>query len=180
MHPVLLLFLPLLIILGGCEKRESTPGNKTCIADTETPAVAPSRDELQIRLKELQRQYDEAGTVKCCERYIQKVINEGSNALNLPAGEMAAGYSSPEDAEKIAAYVVTLSGKTPTHPEYVEEGNLYYDGNCAGCHGEDGMGLGGAFPDLTLPMMKGAKLRKTHVAKEIESLKERLESPSAS
>ena len=88
---------------------------------------------------------------------------------------MAAGYATPEDAEKIAAYVVTLSGKTPTHPEYVKEGNLYFNGNCGVCHGNDGKGLNGAYPDLTLPMLKGAKIRKETVKRKIEALRNKLE-----
>jgi len=118
----------------------------------------------------LQRQYEQMESVAFSERYIATVINEGSDVLNLPAGNMAAGYADPSDASKIAAYLITLSGRTPTHPEYVQEGNLYYAGNCSGCHGTDGKGHGGKYPDLTLRMMKGVQLKKAALKRRIEAL----------
>ena len=132
-------------------------------------------EEAKKELAELQRMVREAGTPKCTERYIELVINEGSDVLNLPAGPMDAGYSNREDAKKIAAYSVTLSGKQSPHPEYIPEGNMLYNGNCGGCHGNDGKGLGGAFPDLTLPMLEGVKIRKKKLEKKIKTLQERLE-----
>lgn len=123
-------------------------------------------DELSV----LQRQYEQMESVAFSERYIATVINEGSDVLNLPAGNMAAGYADPSDASKIAAYLITLSGRTPTHPEYVQEGNLYYAGNCSGCHGTDGKGHGGKYPDLTLRMMKGVQLKKAALKRRIEAL----------
>lgn len=138
---------PLLTVLmiWGCSDHQEPPQTLTC----NTPqAPIQERSALQARL-------DSIGSVPCCERYIQKVITEGSDRIKLPAGPMAAGYADAADAQKIAAYVITLSGRTPTHSEWVQEGNLYYDGNCGGCHGDDGKGLGGAYPDLTLPLFEG-------------------------
>ena len=85
----------------------------------------------------------------------------------LPAGSMAAGFSDPSDAQKIAAYVVSIAGKSPVNPEYIQEGSLYYAGNCSGCHGSDGKGMGGAYPDLTLPMLEGIKLKKSALQRQI-------------
>jgi len=129
---------------------------------------------MRKELTRLQHQYDACGTVACCESYVEKVVREGSAVLDLPAGVMDAGYASPRDARKIAAYVMTLSGKTPTHPDYVIEGNLYFNGNCGGCHGDDGKGLNGAYPDLTLPLLKGAKLLKEKIAHDIKTLEAQL------
>ncbi|MBN2897118.1 MAG: hypothetical protein JXK05_14640 [Campylobacterales bacterium] len=152
--------LPLvLLLLLGCSERQEPPKTATC----NTPkAPLEDRAALQARL-------DSIGSVACCERYIQKVIREGSDVLKLPAGPMAAGYADAASAEKIAAYVITLSGRSPSHPEYVREGNLYYDGNCGGCHGDDGKGLGGAYPDVTLRLFEGMKKEAAALRTQLES-----------
>lgn len=116
----------------------------------------------------LQRQDDQMDGVTYSEHYIETVINEGSDVLNLSVGNMAAGYTDPSDASKIAAYVMTLSGREPGHPEYVREGSLYYAGNCSGCHGTDGKGDGGKYPDLTLRILKGVQLKKDVLRRRID------------
>lgn len=168
----LLLVGATLAMLSGCEKNENA---QLCRQTPQEAAAEPfDRQKAQAELAELKRQYREAGTSKCCQRYVEKVINEGSNVLNMPSGAMDAGYASKEDAKKIAAYVVTLSGKKSLYPEYLQEGNMLYNGNCGGCHGNDGKGLGGSHPDLTLPLLKGAKIQKEKVAKQIRDLEEKL------
>ncbi|WP_456485346.1 c-type cytochrome [Hydrogenimonas sp.] len=100
------------------------------------------------------------------ERYIQDVIIHGSRQhLGFKYGDMPEKMADPALAPKIAAYVVTLSGRKPTHPEWVSEGRLYYTSNCGGCHGEDGKGVHGTFPDLTRDLMLGIekRLEKAHL-----------------
>ena len=168
----LFLLAAALMALSGCDTKDET---KTCIVAYKEVQMPFNVAQAKKELAELQRQYREAGTPKCCQRYIEKVINEGSDVLNLPAGVMDAGYADKDDAKKIAAYTVTLAGKKSLYPEYLQEGNMLYNGNCGGCHGDDGKGLNGAYPDLTLPLLKGAKIQKENVAKKIRELQERLE-----
>ena len=42
--------------------------------------------------------------------------------------------------------------------------------NCGGCHGNDGKGLGGAFPDLTLKRYVGLEKRKAFLEIKTGSL----------
>jgi hypothetical protein len=173
MHRFSLIF-PILLALSfsACDNRsgvtKKTPSEDICIAKKRTAA---NTKELQKELKQIQKELEHPCTVQCCQLYVEKVINEGSDVLGLPAGSMAKGYATPEDARKIAAYVMTLSGRKPMHPEYIKEGNLYFNGNCGGCHGNDGKGLGGTHPNLTLKELKGVKIRKKM---RIEALKKML------
>ena len=99
-------------------------------------------------------------SVAYLERYIEEVINKGSSQnLGFAYGDMPAGMADAKAAPKIAAYVVSLAGLKPSHPEWVKEGRLFYISNCGGCHGEDGRGIHGTFPDLTRVPMLGIKKR---------------------
>ena len=91
--------------------------------------------------------------------YIIKVINEGSNVLDFKGGVMEGGFSSPEDAEKIACYTLELSGKKCAEP-YPEDAAMFYTSICGGCHGNDGKGLNGSYPDLTRAKMLGIAKRE--------------------
>ncbi|MEA3373755.1 MAG: hypothetical protein U9Q62_08715 [Campylobacterota bacterium] len=168
--PLKLIFLLIIAMISfsGCEQKEKSTPEVSCAPDLKVVTEKSSKEELT----EIKRQLSQAGTVQCCEEYIVRVILEGSDILKMPAGRMAEGYAHKGDAEKIAAYVITLSNRKPTHPEYVGEGNLYYDGNCAGCHGTDGKGLGGSHPDLTLNPFKGAVLRKKALLQKLKKLEQ--------
>ena len=94
------------------------------------------------------------------EHYIENVIIHGSSQnLGFAYGPMQAGFADKDAAPKIAAYVVTLSGREPTHTEWVKEGRTFYVSNCGGCHGEDGRGVHGTFPDLTRDPLLGIEKR---------------------
>lgn len=71
---------------------------------------------------------------------------------------MPAGTVSPQEAKKIAAFLATLQGFTPSHPEWVEEGKYLFYGNCTGCHSNEGKGKKGYFPDLTRKPLRGMEL----------------------
>jgi cytochrome c oxidase cbb3-type subunit 3 len=84
------------------------------------------------------------------EKAIVDTIVNGSKGLNYPMGEMPAGLVDAETAKAIAAYVMAeVSEKKHTkNPELVETGKAMWS-VCAGCHGQDGAGMGGMAPDLT-------------------------------
>ena len=88
--------------------------------------------------------------VELFEDYVVSVIKHGSGSLGF-ATKMEGGYVSEEDAKKIAAYLATLQGYKPTHPEFVKEGAALYYGNCVGCH-QKGVK---SFPDLTRKPLLG-------------------------
>lgn len=80
--------------------------------------------------------------------YIENVINNGSNHLNFQKGGMEGGYVPKSKARDVAYYVYELSGKK-ANKSYSKDASLYFSSNCAGCHGIDGKGIKGSFPDLT-------------------------------
>ncbi|WP_457599467.1 c-type cytochrome [Hydrogenimonas sp.] len=99
-------------------------------------------------------------SVTFTEKYVENVINRGSaQRLGFAYGDMQAGFADEAAAPKIAAYVVSLSGRTPTHPEWIAQGRTFYVSNCGGCHGEDGKGIHGTFPDLTRDPLLGIERR---------------------
>ncbi|BCX80093.1 c-type cytochrome [Campylobacter sp. 19-13652] len=84
---------------------------------------------------------------------IYNSIIKGSKGLNYPGGEMPSGADLGIDettARAIAAYVAAdvSAIKKTAHPELVEAGKEAYAA-CAACHGDDGKGMDGTFPDLT-------------------------------
>jgi mono/diheme cytochrome c family protein len=87
-------------------------------------------------------------------RYILYVINHGSNRLGFPGGVMEGGYVSEEDAPKVACYVTELGGHRCPHP-VAKDAAMFYTSVCGGCHGDDGKGLHGAYPDLTRSRLLG-------------------------
>ena len=107
-----------------------------------------------------QKSLRELRSVAYLEQYIVDVINHGSKQkLGFAYGDMPAAMADAEAAPKIAAYVVELAGLTPTHPEWAAEGHTFYVSNCGGCHGEDGRGIHGTFPDLTRVPLLGIERR---------------------
>ena len=83
------------------------------------------------------------------EGIVNTVVN-GGKGLNYPLGEMPAGMLDADSAKAVAAYVMAeISEKKSTkYPELIESGKALF-ATCAGCHGEDGMGMAGMAPDLS-------------------------------
>jgi len=125
----------------------------------------------QVRAKE--KVFDEElariNTSEYVKKYIIDVINHGSDTLGFKGGVMEGGYASKEDADKIACYVLELSGKKCPY-EYPADAAMFYTSICGGCHGNDGKGLGGNYPDLTRKKLLGIERReaflKMQIAKE--------------
>ncbi len=85
--------------------------------------------------------------------YIIDVINHGSSRLHFKKDEvMEGGFVSKEDASKVACYILSLS---KTECAYPPEAEALFSSNCAGCHGNDGKGEGGVYPDLTREPLLG-------------------------
>ncbi|MFQ6342609.1 c-type cytochrome [Campylobacter sp. VTCC 70190] len=87
------------------------------------------------------------------EEGIVDAIKHGSKGMNFPGGEMLGAADlgiSDEDIVAIAAYVAKeLSAlKHTANEDLVAKGKEAY-ATCAACHGEDGKGQDGMFPDLT-------------------------------
>jgi len=92
--------------------------------------------------------------------YIRSVIKHGSNSLGFPGGVMEGGYIPEEDAPGVACYVLKLSGKSCPAGTEAPDAHLFFSSNCAGCHGNDGKGLHGKYPDLTRPVLLGIERRR--------------------
>ena len=93
------------------------------------------------------------------KQYIIDVINHGSNQLDFKGGEMEGGFASSEDASKIASYVLELSGRK-CNSSYSNDAAMFYTSICGGCHGDDGKGLGGTYPDLTKKKLLGIEKKE--------------------
>ena len=94
--------------------------------------------------------------------YILRVIEDGSEGLGFPGGVMEGGYVSREEAPKIACYVLELGGHRCPH-SYPRDAEMFYTSVCAGCHGNDGRGIHGSYPDLTRHKLLGIERRETYL-----------------
>jgi archaellum component FlaF (FlaF/FlaG flagellin family) len=108
----------------------------------------------------IQEEIDRLHTDAYTKTYIVNVINHGSSQLHFKEKEvMEEGFVSKEDAPKVACYVLSLSGKKCKDP-YPEDAAMFYTSVCGGCHGDDGKGLGGTYPDLTRKTLLGIAKRE--------------------
>jgi len=96
------------------------------------------------------------------KQYIIDVINHGSAQFKFKGGVMEEGFASKEDAPKIACYVLELSGKKCKLP-YPNDAAMFYTSVCGGCHGDDGKGLGGTYPDLTKSKLLGIEKKENYL-----------------
>ena len=105
-------------------------------------------------------------TVAYERQYIISVINHGSYDLGFRGGVMEGGYASREDAPKIACYVLEFSGKK-CKEAYPANAEMFYTSICGGCHGNDGKGLNGNYPNLTKKKLLGIKRREAFLRSKI-------------
>ena len=99
--------------------------------------------------------------------YIVQVIHHGSEQLAFKKDEvMEGGYAAKEDAEAIACYVMSLAG-SPCPQSYPPEAVGYYTSICGGCHGNDGRGLNGTYPDLTRKPLWGIKKKEDFLRSKV-------------
>jgi len=77
-------------------------------------------------------------TKRMTKEQVLSIIKNGSHYFKYPMGAMPANMAQGKDAEAVAEYVAGgLKGKAPTAWA-----------TCAGCHGQDGKGMGGQAPNL--------------------------------
>jgi len=127
----------------------------------------PKKSE-KLSLEKLEAEYAVIDTVPYLEAYIERVIMVGSSDLGFKSGQMQGGFADEDTAKKIAHYVVELSGKECTDHQMAKKAQMYYTSNCGGCHGDDGKGQNGAFPNLTRSTLLGIEKRKEFLKSEIE------------
>lgn len=143
------------MILLGCEKKEQP--KKSLHVEPKTTQYSTDKETLQKELHAID-------TNSYLESYIVHIINNGSNGtLGFSGGVMEGGIATKEDAPNIARFVMSLSGKKSSDDSAGKKAELFYTSNCGGCHGNDGKGLNGAFPDLTLQSFKGIEKRKAYL-----------------
>jgi len=97
--------------------------------------------------------------IEYVKEYIIDVINHGSNKLSFKGGVMEGGYISSADAPILACYVLALSKKVELS-SCPQEASMFYSSVCGGCHGDDGRGIHGTYPDLTRDRLLGVSHRE--------------------
>ena len=151
--PLLVLFLIVSYALYNAKLRTKTAiktvSNSVYTNHTQTHSIPHIQEELS-RIQ----------SDTYLKEYIIDVINHGSAQLHFNKNEtMEAGFAPKEDAEGIACYVLELSEKKCKQP-YPPEVSGYYTSICGGCHGDDGKGIHGTYPDLTRNPLLGIEQRE--------------------
>ena len=101
--------------------------------------------------------------------YILHVIEHGSNQFHFPGGMMEGGYVPEDVAPIVACYVMQLGGHRCPRPAS-KNAAMYFSSSCAGCHGNDGKGLHGTYPDLTRPVLLGIAKRREFLQEKLQTL----------
>ena len=141
---------------------------KSHIPGEEEPCEACLLEQRQTH--QLQEELSLLSTPEYTLRYIEGVIARGSNTLGFKGGVMEGGLAGGEDAKKIACYVLELSGRKCPHP-YPQDAAMFFTSLCGGCHGNDGRGLGGNYPDLTRKKLLGIERKEAYLKEQINRLK---------
>lgn len=159
----LIFFLFFLIILYGIYNARK----KERVGTAEVAPVCRTCKSEAHKREILEKELSKIDTPEYIVRYIEDVINHGSDTLGFKGGVMEGGYVAKEDAHKIACYVLELSGRKCPHP-YQEDAAMFFTSVCGGCHGNDGKGLGGNYPDLTRKKLLGIERREAFLRSQIE------------
>jgi len=147
------LFLILTLLLVGCEK-EATQTKKSL-------HVKPTQETLHVKIQKIKDELKKIETISYLEDYISNtIINGSSNNLGFPAGNMQGGFAYKSDAKDIARFVVTLSNQKSSDDKRAKQAEIFFSSNCGGCHGQNGKGLNGSFPNLTRKPLLGIEKRK--------------------
>ncbi len=158
------LFPLFLLFILGCEKEEK-PNIKPLQVNSE-------KQPLHVKIKNIENELKQINTTSYLENYIVNIILNGSSQqLGFPAGDMQGGFAYKRDAKDIARYVVTLSNQKSTNDQKAKKAEIFFTSNCGGCHGNNGKGLNGAFPNLTLNPLLGIIKKKEILTNTINNLK---------
>jgi len=143
------LFLSLCLVFIGCEKEDKKP-------------VEPLRVEQKpLYVEDIKTELAKIDTLQYTEKYIEKIINEGSNQnLGFATKTMDAGIAHKMDSKNISRYVMILRNQKSSDDISARKAEIFYTSNCGGCHGNDGKGLNGTFPNLTQHPLLGIIKRK--------------------
>jgi len=152
MNKIVILLSVLIIMYGLYNSKLSTQKVDKKIVNHREHTLKNQRDDLEDELSNID-------SVEYLKEYIISVINNGSYDLGFVGGTMEGGFASKEDAPKIACFVVELSGKK-CNEAYPKDAQMFYTSICGGCHGNDGKGLGGNYPNLTNKKLIGIKRRE--------------------
>lgn len=142
--------LVLSLLMIGCSE---TASNKA--PEKEATKVTITKEDLRLELVKAKKELSQIHSTPYLETYITKVINEGSKGLGFPGGDMQGGFAAKQDAADIARYVTMMTGQKSSDDAKGSQAAIFYSSNCGGCHGNDGKGLNGSFPDLTTLPYKG-------------------------
>ncbi len=164
MHKIVVFLFISVIVYGIYNSQKKS--NKKITKKDENCQICRSES---IKLSHLESELARIDTAKYLKKYIIDVINHGSDTLGFKGGVMEGGYVSHEDSEKIACYVVELSGRKCQKP-YPKEAQMFFTSVCGGCHGDDGKGLGGNYPDLTRKKLLGIEKREEFLKSQIKKL----------
>jgi len=163
MNKILVSLFVLLILYGLYNAKQKS------IHRVEKPIAITKALTAESKLLRLENELSQIESIRYAQEYIVEVINTGSSVLGFVGGVMEGGFASREDAGKIASYVLTLSGKKPLEA-YPPDAQMFYTSNCGGCHGDDGKGLGGNYPDLTRKILLGIERRKESIEMQIRRM----------
>ncbi len=161
----IIIFLFFLVIIYGIYNSQKRSDKKIINKDENCRVCKTS----EVKLSHLESELSRINTVEYLKKYIINVINHGSDTLGFKGGIMEGGYVSHSDAEKIACYVIELSGRKCSKI-YPKDAQMFFTSVCGGCHGNDGKGLGGNYPDLTRKKLLGIEKREEFLRLQIKKL----------
>jgi hypothetical protein len=165
-------FLIFIVILYGVYNAKIRDKQRV-VSSTESCRLCEKETQT---LQFLQKELSMIENPQYIKSYIIDVIDHGSDTLGFRGGVMEGGFASHEDAEKIACYVLSLSGLACKN-SYPKDAPMFYTSICGGCHGEDGKGLaGGNYPDLTRKKLLGLKQREETLHSKIQKLQKQYNS----
>jgi cytochrome c553 len=128
---------------------------------------SPTMQQKHQTSKDITKKLEYIQSNQHLKEYIIDVIVNGSKQFNFKGGYMEAGFASKEDAPKIACYVMSLSGKK-CQSDNTKDAAMFYSSICAGCHGMDGKGINGTYPDLTRNKLLGILKEEEQILKKLK------------
>jgi len=120
------------------------------------------------KVSHIKEELEKVHTNAYMKNYIVNVIKHGSNQFDFKGGEMEGGFISSKDAPKVACYVMTLSGRK-NKEACPKDAAMFFTSVCGGCHGNDGKGLGGTYPDLTRKPLLGIEKKEAFLKSMLSS-----------